>query len=56
MKYREVKCTICLNNDFYAERKTDKIVGLYCKKCEQWIKWLPKKDIQNIIVAGDFKK
>lgn len=55
MKYREEKCPICSFDDFFAVRKNDKIAGMYCKKCGQWIKWLSNKDVQNFIVAGDYK-
>ena len=32
MKYREEKCPICSGDDFFAVRKRDNIVGMYCKK------------------------
>ena len=55
MKYREEKCPICSGDDFFVVWKRDNIVWMYCKKCGHLIKWLYKKDVQNFIVAGDYK-
>ena len=37
------KCNKCGSEEFYT-KKSGTQTGLYCKKCNKWIKWLSKKE------------
>ena len=37
------KCNKCGCEEFYT-KESGKQTGLYCKKCDKWIKWLSKKE------------
>jgi len=45
-------CKKC-NNDVFYTRKKNMVngffhIGLYCKKCNKWYKWISKYEIQKI--------
>ena len=55
MKYRNATCKFCGCDNFYAVKSPSKRVGRYCEKCGAFNGWLPEKDVQNFIVAGDYR-
>ena len=42
------QCKKCGSDSFHTERKGNK-TGLYCNKCGEFIKWLGKEDLQDIV-------
>lgn len=40
------KCNKCGCEEFYIKESGTQ-TGLYCKKCNKWIKWLSKKEVTD---------
>lgn len=40
------KCNKCGCEEFYTKESGTQI-GLYCKKCNKWMKWLSKKEVSG---------
>lgn len=41
---RKYQCTKCSGTKFFT-KKSGNAIGLYCKECGKWIKWLNKKEL-----------
>lgn len=46
-----MKCDKCGCTKFYTETKGSQI-GLYCRDCNKWVKWLSKKDYEAFKRSG----
>ncbi len=49
-----MKCK-CGSENFFIEKNGNNM-GLYCKKCEKWIKWLNKNELKAFEQNKDKKK
>lgn len=47
-KERVTQCKWCGSTEFYT-KKNGPHIGLYCKSCNKWIKWIPKKYEGNFV-------
>lgn len=47
-----MKCGKCGCTKFYTETKGSQI-GLYCRDCNKWVKWLSKKDYEAFKRTGN---
>ena len=46
-----MECSKCGCTKFYTEQKGSQI-GLYCSKCNKWVKWLSRKDYEAFKRTG----
>lgn len=46
------KCATCGDNRVFLRRKGENQVGLYCKGCEKWKKWVGKKEVPAYTSRG----
>ena len=45
-KIKDYRCKKCKSVYFYFKKKDEAHMGIYCKKCNQWLKWADKNEKQ----------
>ena len=50
MQIKDYQCK-CGSKDFFAMKKDESHVGIYCKNCGKWLKWADKNE-KNLIAWG----
>lgn len=52
-----MECRICgkLENNEMMVIRSVMHNGLYCKKCNSWIKWIGKKELKTIQAIGEIE-
>ena len=48
------KCGEVTNKDIIVIR-SELHNGMYCKQCNSWIKWISKKELNNIKLIGEIE-
>lgn len=56
MRYKNLICSYCKSDTFYAIKRPDRQVGLYCAMCMRWQKWIPKREYKLIKVFDNWEE